>query len=271
MGPLQYCIGYLRVLFSLGLYGWLAFLVAVALGIGASEDYGPIRKSLNPIYNTLVAADMPPNLPWLFIAASFVVIALVRLVHRHVMWEATLPRLEFSAVKTAPGPLETETVTGGVSMTVSEHIVLVFIEVSNKPRSRVGGKAAEDAWVTALFENEKTNQIREVRYCRWEGNPKPRKDYFMTEKQPRYQTEWNVRTLPPNGMPHRIDFCIFKGNGAIFGFSGPAQEVEGWAAPDLKLWPDVPIKVTISIQAANLQPNASHSFRLMAGKDFAVL
>ena len=272
MRPLPYVINYLRVLFGLGLWGWLAFLVTTSLGIGAAEDYGPARKILNPIYKSIVGTDMPPTLPWFFIAACFVVIALVRLVHRHVMWEATLPKLQFSALKTAPGPLESEWVTDtGIKMSLSEQITLIFVEVSNKPRLRVGGRAAEDAWVTALFENERTNETREVRYCRWEENKKPRKDVFMTEQQPRYDTAWNVRTLPPNGMPHRIDFCIFKGNGMAFGFSGPAQEMVGWAHPAFELWPDVPINVTLTVQATNLEPSASHSFRFMAAEELVFL
>ena len=266
-----YIVGYLRVLVSLGLYGWLAFIATVFVGIGAWADWGHIRAFLNPAYRSLVGAEMPPNLPWVFIAASFVLIALVRLVHRHVMWEAVLPRLKFSRPRLATGPIHmTDEITDEVLE--SKQISIICIDISNSPRARVGGKAAEDAWATTIFENEITGQKTEVLYCRWEGNRKPRKDTEGTTRTPRYNQDWNVRTLGPNGMPHRLDFGIFfEKGGPLFGFNAYAQEQYLWAEPKLQLWQHVPIKVTVIVDATNLENPAEYTFRLTAGQSVCFL
>jgi hypothetical protein len=267
MRPLAYIVSFVRVLLGLGLYGWLVFASTVFVGVGWAEDYFPVRRALNPTFKAWVGVDMPPSLPWLFIAGGFVLIALIRLVHRHVMWEATLPHIEFSEPRALGSPLEIEfELEDGSKEILKERIVLGAIEVSNAPRTKVGAREAGDAWVTAIFVNDVTKEKREVRYCRWEGNPKPRKDTFLTEKVPRYRTEWNVRTLPPNSMPHRIDFCVLREDGELYGFSGYSQEKYGWADPALKLWSGVAISVTLIVRAANLEPDAKHKFKLFAGQ-----
>ncbi len=173
-----YFIGFVRMLFSLGLYGGGIFAVAVFLGVGVWQDYFGIRRAANPIFKAWVGADMPPELPWFFIATAFVVIAFFRLVHRHVMWEAVLPRLRFSNPRGVPSPLRIrvfypDQANPEWERVEWENIEIGMVEVMNSPRARVGGLDAKDAWITATFENLVTKEKKEVRYCRWEETPSP--------------------------------------------------------------------------------------------------
>jgi hypothetical protein len=259
MRPLPYAIGFFRVLFSLGVIGWITFGLTVALGIGWYADYVPIRAHLNPIFKAWVGTDMPPSLPWMFIAAAFVLIALARLVHRHVIWEAVLPRLVFSQARSVRTILQSTGLNG--PQYFNEPITIGYVEISNVPRSRVGGLAAEKAWGRAVFKNLTTGEIIEVRNCRWTENPKPRPDEHMTTMPVRFNSDWNVRTLDANGASNRLDFCIRHENEA-YGFQASSQENDGWRNDSHLLWPGIPIEVTICIEARNLESPASCSFKI---------
>jgi len=260
--PTSYIIGFVRVLFGIGLWGLVALLIAAAFGIGWAFDYIPVRAAINPTYKAWVGADMPHTLPWLFIGAAFVLIALFRLVHRHVMWEAILPRLKFSEPQVVWTNLQWAEDRGPTPIIHSSMIAIGYVEISNKPRSIVGGLAAEGAWVTAKFTNLRTKKIKEVRFCRWTDNPKPRSDEHTTTLPVRYKWDWNLRTLAPNGVPNRLDFFIRHLSGDAYGFQASSQENAGWINENHRLWNDAPIQVDLFIEAGNLDPPAKHSFIL---------
>lgn len=215
---------------------------------------------------------MPTNLPWIFIAGAFVVIALVRLVHKQVMLEAKSPHLTISPpnfiwtnlqwVEQGPRPIQK-----------MNAIAIGYVEIANRPQAAVGALPAKRAWARATFVNEATGEKKTVRYCRWTENPKPRSDEHMTELPVRYNSEWNFRTLEPNGAPNRLDFFIKHLGGDSYGFCGAQQESAAWIDANVVLWDKTKIRVTLEIEAENLLSPVATTFLLdLASKEgFAFL
>jgi len=258
---IPYLIEFVRVLFRVGAWGLVSLGVAVLFGIGWWADYLSVRTSLNPLLKARLGIDMPSTLPWLLIASVFVLAALVRLVHRQVMSEAVTPRLSFSEPQFVWTNLETIKWEGTPRpIHRSEPIAIGFVEVSNKPRSRVGGLPAEKAWATAKFTNLHTGEAKKIRFCRWTDNPKPRPDEHQTTLLVRYKSDWNSRTLEANGIPNRLDFFVRHLGGCAYGFQAASQENDGWINEDHRLWMDAPIRVDLRIDAGNLDRPAMHAF-----------